>query len=113
MQAGAHAAANNRPAAVLLACMHTTGRAIHHRCRALPAAAAGARYKDPAGGVLPADMAKFLDTWKRPEELVQTSPIIPLVLLKGAPGAEAAAAPAGKAPAGERVPGKAAACWRR
>lgn len=55
----------------------------------------GQKYEDAAGRVLPSELAKFLDTWKRPEELVQTSPHLPPVLLKGAAGVEAAPTKAG------------------
>ena len=63
-----------------------------HASRLLSPAAAAPRYEDPAGRVLPDEIGRFLDTWKRPEELVLTSPVLPPVLLKGAPGQEAAPA---------------------
>lgn len=46
----------------------------------LPAAPLGEKYEDIAGLVLPPDTQLFLDTWKRPEELVLNCPDVPMVL---------------------------------
>lgn len=42
------------------------------------------KYEDPAGLALPPATLPFLDAWKRPEELVQGAPTVPIVLLRPA-----------------------------
>jgi hypothetical protein len=38
------------------------------------------KYEDIAGTVLPPETQPYLDAWKRPEELVQNMPNLPIVL---------------------------------
>ncbi|GIL93290.1 hypothetical protein Vretimale_15687 [Volvox reticuliferus] len=45
-----------------------------------PPAPTTEKYEDIAGLVLPPETQMFLDTWKRPEELVLNSPDVPMVL---------------------------------
>lgn len=45
------------------------------------------KYDDPVGLVLPPETQPYLDTWKRPEELVQNMPNIPVVMTKAAAAA--------------------------
>jgi hypothetical protein len=40
------------------------------------------KYEDVAGLVLPKETLQYLDGWKRPEELVQNSPDIPIIIAK-------------------------------
>lgn len=47
------------------------------------------KYEDPAGDLLPPETEAFLDTWKRPEDLVQNLSDVPMLRLK--PGTAAAA----------------------
>lgn len=44
------------------------------------------KHEDSAGLCLPPAALPFLDAWKRPEELVQGSPSVPVVLLRSAAG---------------------------
>ena len=46
------------------------------------------KYEDPAGELLPPETEAFLDTWKRPEDLVQNLSDVPMLRLK--PGTAAA-----------------------
>ena len=48
------------------------------------------KYEDAAGLLLPPQTEAFLDTWKRPGELVQNLPDVPMLRLK--PGSSAVAA---------------------
>ncbi len=55
------------------------------------------KYEDVAGLVLPPETSVFLDTWKRPEELVLNAPDVPMVLtVQQEPPPEAAAGEGGK-----------------
>ena len=51
------------------------------------------KYEDPAGLLLPPETEAFLDTWKRPEELVQNFPDVPMLRVKA--GSAAAVDPKG------------------
>ena len=51
------------------------------------------KYEDPAGLLLPPETEAFLDTWKRPGELVQNLPDVPMLRIK--PGSVAAVDPKG------------------
>ncbi len=51
-------------------------------CIAGITAAGTEKYEDPAGLSLPAAAHGFMDCWKRPEELVQNVPHVPLVCVK-------------------------------
>ena len=52
------------------------------------------KYEDLAGTVLPPETQQFLDAWKRPEELVQNSPNVPMLITQ--PSADAPPADDGK-----------------
>lgn len=72
--------------------MHGSNRRGHvARCRPAPRllGAPAEKYEDIAGTVFPPNTRAYLDTWKRPEELVQNQPNVPMVLLKAAPPAGA------------------------
>jgi hypothetical protein len=56
------------------------------------------KYEDPLGLALPPASLPFLDAWKRPDELVQGAPSVPVVLLR--PAADGGVISAGTAMAG-------------
>lgn len=62
------------------------------------------KYEDAAGLALPAETRGYLDTWKRPEELVLNNPNVPMLMLKPPP------VPEGGAPTGKDAKGQRAAC---
>jgi hypothetical protein len=68
------------------------------------------RYVDTAGLALPPDAAPFLDAWKRPEELVQGAPSMPVVLLRLA-AAAAAGDGGGGGGSGGATAEKKGECW--
>eukprot|EP00967_Tisochrysis_lutea_P017437 scaffold19747_cov19-Tisochrysis_lutea.AAC.1 len=51
----------------------------------LLALALAEKYEDIAGTAFPQQTKEYLDTWKRPEELVQGFPNIPVVIFKQTP----------------------------
>ncbi|GLC37755.1 Adenylate kinase [Pleodorina starrii] len=61
------------------------------------------KYDDIAGLVLPPETQMFLDTWKRPEELVLNSPDVPMVLTAPPPG-QPAESSAGRESRGKNAP---------
>jgi len=56
------------------------------------------KYEDPVGLALPPAALPFLDAWKRPEELVQGAPTVPMLLLR--PSASGGTAEGGGSTAG-------------
>ena len=50
------------------------------------------KYEDALGLALPPASQPFLDAWKRPEELVQGAPSVPVVLLRGVAAGDGGAA---------------------
>lgn len=60
--------------------MQRDERELLARGTCLFGAAHAEKYEDLAGTVLPPETQPYLDAWKRPEELVQNMPNLPIVL---------------------------------